>query len=316
MYYPYMRGKQNELMVIRENASLLADADFTPIIEPVKSAISGLKRALDEVRLANGKAVVIVNPHHGELANDDEETIGALIGEYEDADGIQLGILLTQQVTLDDVTELLEKYNDQPIVFIHADFGNAKGLAKCLGAENIDGVRHAFIEKHCGKLYQKWFKDAYKILIRDGFDKKKNSAYPDHESFSDIHLTYELEGADAFGDFLIVGDDFSESGGPAYAVAIHITCIDEDSEDEMWIHHFKSDRNDSPQDPAGKFAEAVDKLVSELDDLETYIKETRAMEAFRDLHARSHFPGLGVVKKLSMQHHIEMLAEYFDSIDD
>ncbi|WP_420550101.1 sce7725 family protein [Curvivirga sp.] len=311
-----MRGKQNELMVIRENASLLADANFTPIIEPVKSAISGLKRALDEVRLANGRAVVIVNPHHGELANDDEETIGALVGDYEDADGIQLGILLTQQVTLEEVTALLEKYDGEQLVFVHSGFGNAKSLAACLGDDNIAGVKHVFIEKHCGKLYQKRFDDAYKVLIRDGFDKRKNSEYPDYESFSDIHLTYELEGADAFGDFLIVGDEFSESGGPAYAVAIHITCIDEDNEDEIWIHHFKSDRNDSPQDPAGKFAEAVDKLVEELDELETHITETRAMESFRDLHARSHFPGLGVVKKLSMQHHIEMLAEYFDSIDD
>jgi hypothetical protein len=30
---------------------------------------------------------------------------------------------------------------------------------------------------------------------------------------------------DGFGDFLIVGDDYSESGGPAYAIAIHLTFI-------------------------------------------------------------------------------------------
>ena len=28
---------------------------------------------------------------------------------------------------------------------------------------------------------------------------------------------------DGFGDFLIVGDDYSDTGGPAYAVAIHLT---------------------------------------------------------------------------------------------
>lgn len=40
-----------------------------------------------------------------------------------------------------------------------------------------------------------------------------------------------------FGDFLIVGDEFSESGGPAYAVAIHLTYINTKHEDEMYIYH-------------------------------------------------------------------------------
>ena len=58
---------------------------------------------------------------------------------------------------------------------------------------------------------------------------------------------------------LVVGDEFSESGGPAYAIAIHLTFIDPDKENEMWIHHFLSERQDTPKDPAGKFAEALAK---------------------------------------------------------
>ena len=48
--------------------------------------------------------------------------------------------------------------------------------------------------------------------------KIKNSDYPDNEQFQN-YITYKLEGMNGFGDFLIVGDDYSESGGPAYAVS-------------------------------------------------------------------------------------------------
>lgn len=35
MYYPYFRGKQYELITIRENAQRMADSTFVPVIEPV-----------------------------------------------------------------------------------------------------------------------------------------------------------------------------------------------------------------------------------------------------------------------------------------
>ena len=46
MYHPYFRGKQFELITIRETADLMARANFVPIIEPVKEALKGLERCL------------------------------------------------------------------------------------------------------------------------------------------------------------------------------------------------------------------------------------------------------------------------------
>jgi hypothetical protein len=42
MYHPYFRGKQYELITIRELAPLFKAAGFCPIIEPVKETLSGL----------------------------------------------------------------------------------------------------------------------------------------------------------------------------------------------------------------------------------------------------------------------------------
>jgi hypothetical protein len=41
MYHPYFRGKQYELITVRETAPVLAASNFVPIIEPVKEALGG-----------------------------------------------------------------------------------------------------------------------------------------------------------------------------------------------------------------------------------------------------------------------------------
>ena len=48
MYHPYLRGKQYELILLRENAKLIKNASMVPIIEPVKKNLTALNKAIDE----------------------------------------------------------------------------------------------------------------------------------------------------------------------------------------------------------------------------------------------------------------------------
>ena len=147
------------------------------------------------------------------------------------------------------------------------------------------------------------------MLIRNGFKpQKKNSLYPPSEHFSDLHITFPDEGMGGFCDYLIVGDEYAETGGPAYAVAIHLTYLY--SDDDMFIYHFISDQTDSPIDPGGKFLEALKKLVNAINEPKSLIFESRACSEYLELYKKKHYPGLGYVKKLSMQHHIELVADF------
>ena len=316
MYYPYLRGKQNELITVRDNAELLSRSKFTPIIEPVKEPMGGLHRALDAVVTARGQAIVVVNPRHGEFCGDGNDGISRFIEEhYPQSPHIIVGILLEKDTTLENVKDLFGRHAAHQKAFIHAGFSNGKGLADLFSGE-MQNVQNIFIDGHNGKLYQKHFKNSHRVLIRDGFKRRNNREYPEVEFFSDLHLTYDDEGMDGFGDFLIAGDEYRESGGPAYAVAIHATCINSQKDSEMLVHHFVSIRQDTPTDPAGKFSEALNKLIEEANKPDTNIIASNAIAEYRDLHQRKHFPGLGYVKKLSMQHHIETLADFFDNLED
>lgn len=310
MYHPYFRGKQFELIAIRETASLMAGAGFVPIIEPVREALKGLERALNEICSAKGEAIVIVNPFHGDHS-DDGDSISALLEKgFLDKKGITAGILLKHDMDTAAALECFEKHQAHSPTFIHFGFTEAKILAEKLG-DLLPTTRHVFYEKYCHKLYRKHFKGAAaRVLLRDGFERRRNADHPAVESFSDLHVTYDEEDMDGFGDFLIVGDDYTEGGGPAYAVAIHLTFIDPDMDNVMYVYHFVSTTKDTPTDPAGKFGQALEKLIKKLDSGTSKLFEGSAIKEFKELHEKGHFPGLGHVKKLSMKHHIETLADF------
>ena len=310
MYHPYFRGKQFELLAIRATAPLMSRCGFVPIVEPVKEGLGSLRTALRSVCDANGEAVVIVNPAHGELAQDGDPITELLQNDYLEELGLTAGILLTDRVSAADAVDLAETHDTHPVAFIHRNFRDPDGLVRALAASQID-ARHIFIERFCSRHYRQQFERPGSVLIRDGFERRVNRDHPDMERFSDLHLSYEAEGVEGFGDFLIVGDDYSESGGPAYAVAIHITYIDGRAGDVMNIRHFVSERRDDPTDPAGKFLEALEAMIEFLDSAESQIIESAAIAEFRRLHREEHFPGLGKVKELSMRHHIETFADYF-----
>lgn len=311
MYHPYFRGKLFELITIRETADLLAASRFTPIIEPVKEALSGLERTLKAICDAEGAAIVIINPDYGDHADDGNSITSLLKSDYLKNKNISAGILLKVGMNVKEVISFYEQHHNHNPVFIHSGFTDPKALSEAL-AKELPKTKHIFIERYCETLYRKHFKGSNRVLIRDGFERKRNADYTETaEKFSELHVTYSDEGMNGFGDFLIVGDDYTEGGGPAYAVAIHLTFIDSDKDDVMYIYHFVSTTNDTPTDPAGKFGQALNKLIHKLNSGNSKIFESESIKEFRDLHTKQHFPGLGYVKKLSMKHHIETIADYF-----
>lgn len=311
-YFPYFRGKQYELIAIRECAEVFANRRFIPIIEPVKKHMNGLSRTIDELTEADAELVVIANPTVGDFSSSNTKLLALLDEKLEDKKAIIIGILLDERVSLNEVTRLCERYGEDDLALIHKGFEGSRELAQYLQNNNFNPIS-IFFDKKAGKLYQKRFSASpTKVLLKDSYENRpRNADHPDVEMFSDIHVTYDMEGMDGFGDYLMVGEGYREKGGPAYTVAIHLTYIDKEKDDVMYIRHFKSDSQDTPTDPGGKFGEALNKLIIHLDDPNSNFYNTPSVSEFRDLYDRGHYPGLGYVKKLAMKHHIETFSQYF-----
>jgi len=317
MYYPFLRGKQYELVLLRDNASFLREHKIHPIIEPVKSSTTALRKVITALIQEGVEHTLIVNPQVGDYRSLDILPSDFLDEIMRDNTVTSCGYLLHAETDITDFENFLIETNSCTITLIHYGFSNGRELATLIdGQDKV--IRHVFIEDRASKLYQRQFKQrgVQRILIRNGFRvQKKNSQYPPSEHFSDLHITFPDEGMDGFGDFLMVGDEFRESGGPAYAVAIHLTYIDNVKDEDMFIFHFISDQTDSPTNPGGKFLEALEKMIIEYKKTNTKIFKSRAVQEYLRLYDTKHYPGLGYVKKLSMQHHLELIADYIKGIE-
>ena len=92
------------------------------------------------------------------------------------------------------------------------------------------------------------------------------------------------------------------------AVAIHIVYFDAD--ETLKVRHFVSDSNEDITDSAGKFYEALTKLISWS---KTQSLNTDAIKEFQKHYDNETYPGLGYVKKLCLKHHIELMNQYLSS---
>lgn len=308
MYYPYLRGKQYELVLLKEQAVLIGKSKkIIPIIEPVKDNFNPLDRALKELDKNEVEYILIANPVNGDFSKDVNELDNYL--SNKNTKQLIIGLIVDENSKLQDFKLLLDKYNKTSLAIVHQGFSNGKDLSDMLKQyENIK--LNIFVSQEPNKLYQKHFKGiGQRVLVRDGFNKRKNANYPRDEHFSDLHITYEEENVDGFGDFLIVSNDYSESGGPAWAVAIHMTYLDK--ENNMFIKHYVSDRQDDNKDAGGKFLEALNYLV--VDEKKNKLFNTKASEEYLELHKKELFRGLGYAKKLSMQNHLEIISRFLES---
>ncbi|MDN5524542.1 sce7725 family protein, partial [Acinetobacter sp.] len=153
-----------------------------------------------------------------------------------------------------------------------------------------------------------------RVSYEDFFKKQiRNADYPKESPFSSLHSYYKDESNIGFADYTITGDDFSEGGGPAYVVTIHCSYIDRRRFDELFIRHYSSFNDGTPTNPGAKFIEALNLLIKDIDSKDIPFIDTHALNEFVYLHKIEHFPGLGQVKKISIKHHIETVANFLST---
>jgi hypothetical protein len=298
-------------LALRELATLFSsNADkISPIIEPVKASAT-LSKTLEILRDDNINFNIIINPTNGELVSKSDNILSLLSLILSDYDNFQIGILVDKNTNPQHITKLINDSDLNPngITLIHnAVFEDVDGIMKsyekCLPITN-NVINYDYTSSN--RRYDRNFNPSTRVSLSDYFNlQTKNADYakiPISE-FSDEYLHYKSEGFKGFGDYLTIGNNYSNSGFLPYAVAIHIS-YNEDN--KILIRHFVSDSNDDSSDVGGKFAEANDKLVKWCKSMRL---STTGLEGFYALYDSGHFPGLGTIKKYSIMNHIELMLK-------
>jgi len=309
MYFPYLRARQFELITLRELVIEGALGKITPVLEPVKETFNNLNLAHKIFQENNFNAYLIVNPFQGEIPGDNETFLNYI-------SGLQNPIFqpaFHYSDNLDYITSSIEKYNLNNCLIIGLDnFSDEEGFKTICKNTNVSHIM--LLEPHKYRSLDRLIKGLNKFYIRldNVFEKQQKNAdflnIPAHK-FTEEHLYYEEDNYQGFADFTILPKEYIDGGSTPRAVAIHLTYINPDAEDQIWIRHFTSESNDSIANVQGKFAEAAFKAVefcdrlplnnSATNELRTYFEETR-------------YPGLGTVKKISIKNHLLVVSNFLN----
>lgn len=313
MYLPYLRGKQYELIALRELCDIMAlnREKISPIIEPVKDS-STFKNCIECLAQQNINFTVIINPSVGDLKDNPQhsETIIRNLESINNYTNWQIGILVDRD--LDARRMLAEafkiRFSGNKFTLIHNAVRRdiIEVLREFNSGDHIEFNVINYTRINDRRRYHREFDPETRVSLDDFFSSQsRNADYATvaESDFSVEHLYYRDEGFKGFSDFLTIGEPYSDGGFLPYAVAIHLSYSD--NENKINIRHFVSDSNNDASDIGGKFAEALDKLIMWCDT--NSVMQTKAMQEFRDLHRTGHFPGLGTVKKLSVMHHVELV---------
>ena len=310
MYFPYLRGRQYELIALRE---LLANNklgnNVIPIIEPVKLSPT-LVSTLEAFETKKQPCALIMNPAVGsfneEYSKNEKNRANRLDEVIEQSEHLYYASLMSRGYQKDDNFKQNDDMSRQIIICKDPDDlnGYEGNYSTELIAYNLIGEDSKLNREVSGS----------KVKISDRFTKAPRNvdyAKKTDEFFSKDHKYFLKEGYKGFSDYSIVGESYSDSGFAPTAIAIHIVYFNE--KQDLRIHHFVSDTNENLRNQAGKFEEALEKLLNAIE--EGKISQTMAIKEFQRLSDTKTYPGLGTIKKLTMMHHIELVGKYLDQIN-
>ncbi|MBU0525990.1 MAG: sce7725 family protein [Gammaproteobacteria bacterium] len=300
MYFPILKGKQNELIALRELSGIVSAQYIKPVIEPVRENISPLKRTIQQLASNEIIPLVVINPALGDYAGG-EDVISSLLAEEA---GLYLPCVKIKNPQDSAAVALFQSFNGRAAVYLESSVDRAlvsivnHSMYTLVNQSRVSSIAFAELRN--------------KVVYGDFFKKEvKNSDYSEDSLFSGLHTEYRaLDNVVGFGDFTILSEDYSESGGPAYVVAVHLSYINRDEYDAMHVRHFSSYDDRTPTNPGGKFMDALSKLVRYVYANPNKFTRTAGLDEFFTLHASRHYPGLGFVKKISIKHHIETTCGY------
>src|SRR5690554_4983268 len=218
MYFPYLRGRQFELIALREFAIERGEKNnVIPVIEPVKLSFNSFKIALKKFNEANFPFSLILNPHVGEITN--FENILENLSEYLETTNWIPSFILSDNIG--QVSQIIENKGFGDVLLICSDSVDASA------DEFLKLVESNFIKYIVSKenrTLKRRLKDSGKNLIRldSCFNQQRRNAdylkIPE-EKFTEENIFFPEDKYYGFSDYTTLPDEYTEGGTSPYAIS-------------------------------------------------------------------------------------------------
>lgn len=307
MYFPYLRGKQFELIALREFAAKYPHTSHvTPIIEPVKSTFSSLSKAVEALFEYDLPFALILNPQEGDFRRDSKNILAEVPQlSLPEKSGQWIPAFLYSPTQEDTILSYIQKENLKHVMLVFKDGMEVNDkMLQFLSNPDILYIVNGDPDSRVVMRKLRNLADKKIIRLDNCFiERPRNADYLNipEEKFTEKHRFYKDDHYYGLSDYTTLPKTFIDGGMLPYAVAIHMTY--EKNKDEIYVRHFVSDTNDDQSNIQKKFSEAARKLKVFF----TNKPKTPAIDELIQLLDDEKYPGLGVIKKLSIRNHMELM---------
>lgn len=284
MYYPYFRGKQFDLLaliaLVEKNC---LSTHILPIIEPVKNSKT-LKKFIESFQRKSHPFYLIQNPQAGDFLTEE----GML---YLNSLPLKKAMIVEQPI---------ETLRQEPQLFV---IGHS---TPALQSDWYANQTKILIPKEF-RLLQKI--KGEKILSQDVFTRLPKARFYQEcqdEFFSTTHLTFQRSGFVGFSDFSVDSRIYYEHSYPSKILSLHLVYFENDT---LRIHHFLSTEEAPTQ--KDKFFELMEE-ISEWKQTICGDNATLGIQLLFQAVSEDKFPGMGVMRKAAVMHHMELMSRYLD----
>ncbi|MDE2654113.1 MAG: sce7725 family protein [Gemmatimonadota bacterium] len=297
MYFPYLRGKQEEVLAVLQ-APFLSRLTV-PVFEPTSTSDRTLNRWNRLVDLDRRFALITNSVN---VAADSSDSVSGFI-DGSSPDMVLPALEVRANTMSNTIWTFVEEYCDRRCLIVHRNHVYSVDELATYFEPIADEAIQVFSGPSAAHSLSRELPGRGRVALQDGFPHQtRNADFPPRTQFGDLLQTFGSRGFQGFGDFTIVGDRFLKGGGPANAVALHLTEI---AGGTVVTNHFKSDEPHISGDTPGKYSQALERLVEHTQDKSQF--NTVGVHAFVDSWTRNHFPNLGPPKRWSILHHFEIM---------
>nr|WP_281362288.1 sce7725 family protein [Lacticaseibacillus absianus] len=268
-----IRGRQYDLLALSQMAQMLSP-HVIPVIEPVKD-IPALARCAAAFTKHHHPLFVIQNP---------------LVGAY--------GLLAQPKTTI--------PYSDwvRPARWFDPTASPLTLVQSLTQLHQLDATQLALIP--AAARFRAVAHPAAIYLEDHTSTRARTEDYQQVQTEFYQYPVAQLPGV-GLADYPLSTHHYDDHGYAQRAIAIHLLFIDRGA---LFVRHFTSVNNLDYTDPQTKFFEAVAPLTPWLADHPD--AATPATAELQRLAATQHFPGLGTLRKLQLQHWLTIMGRWLD----
>lgn len=312
MYFPLLRGKQFELVALKEFAEANQGCTWmNPIIEPVRALPVAVVRAANTLSGNGIHYSIILNPERGDFAIESNRfAVGAYLELFSEL-AIKPIPAFYADGKGDAIRRIIEENGLRNVMLVYEDsFNEERDGDLCQHA----GVSYIVCADVDSRSTVRFLSRTGKKIIRlddDFIVRKPNTAYRgiDEDRYTEEPFYYSQDHFYGFSDYCVLPKAFAEGGTTPTAIAIHMTYLMR--QDAIWVRHFVSDEVYDTQNIRQKFGSAVQKVV---DFYHGGVPATDAVD--RLIQQRGSYPGLGVLKKYTILNHMQLITRILSNRND